>query len=572
MPARAERDAGAPDSGFAFERQAPRPARARLAGSWPERLISGLAPSRERLRSFRVLGAARLVMGSILLGWFVLNMLGAGAGRAGIAVAGLYVLLVLGQWLLSLRTQRGFAWQVLSAVLCDLVAFTLLQWLAGPTEHELVLSYTLPVLAAGVWGTLRFSLATAAAVTLLLLAQASAGLGGASVGGELQFVASGFVGAAYFAMGTLAWQLSQRLVRQEQRARSSEIRASRQLAINRHVLLQHPDGVLVLDSRLRVEAANPAAANLLGMPGAPDELTPGAWDLRDPALAVLGDAVRAHAEGARSGSPMQFESIDGVRLQARVQPLRHLPGGPAYVVFVQDMREIGNQIQQDKLAALGRLVAALAHEIRNPLGAIAHANELASEHGLSEAQRTRMSELISQNVDRLNRIVEDVLDLGRAGARAPMQLQPLRLLRELVAEYETDAPGRIELEAEDERATLSFDPQQLRRVIVNLLGNAQRFASHQPGAIRISLRGTGHVRELAVANDGPVVAPSLRTQIFEPFFTTDSRGTGLGLYICQELCSRYGARLFYRVVQRGQSHGEFVIGVIAPPDALRDEA
>ncbi|MDE2119724.1 MAG: PAS domain-containing protein [Betaproteobacteria bacterium] len=563
MPAGAERGAGSPDSGFAFERHL-----ARKGPSWPERLIAGSEPSRERLRSFRVLGAARLLMGSILLGWFVLNVLSGGGGQPGIAVSALYVLLVLGQWLISLRTGRGFGWQVLSAVLCDLVAFTLLQWLAGSTENELVLSYTLPVLAAGVWGTLRFSLATAATVTLLLLARALVGPGGWGFGGELQVVASGFVGAAYFAMGTLAWQLSQRLVRQEQRARLSEIRAKRQLAINRHVLLEHPDGVLVLDSRLRVEAANPAAANLLGMPGSPDELAPGAWDLSHPALAVLGDAVRRHAHG----EPMQFESIDGVRLQARVQPLRHLPGGPAYVVFVQDMRDIGNQIQQDKLAALGRLVAALAHEIRNPLGAIAHANELAAEPGLSEAQRSRMSELIAQNVDRLNRIVEDVLDLGRAGARSPVELQPLRLLRELVAENEADAPGRIVLEAEDPQATLVFDPQQLRRVIVNLLGNAQRFASRQPGAIRIVLRGGPQLREIAVANDGPVVAPSLRTQIFEPFFTTDSRGTGLGLYICQELCSRYGTRLFYRVVQRGQSHGEFVIGVIAQPEPVREDA
>lgn len=559
MPDRAEREGG-PDSGFLFERHAQRP-----RDSLAARLISGTMPSRERVRSFRVLGAARLVMGSILLGWFALHVLGDSTGRLGMGVAALYVVGVLVQWLLSLLTIRGFAWQVLSAVVADLLAFTVMQWLAGAGSHELVLSYTLPVLAAGVWGTLRFTLVTAGAVSLLLLAQALAGLRGWSTGGELELFAAGFVGAAYFAMGTLAWQLSRRLVRQEQRARSSEIRASRQLAINRHVLLEHPDGVLVLDARLRVEAANPAAAELLGMPGTPEELASSAWSLDDPALAVLGERLREVAGGARAVAPLQFDSVDGVRLQARVQPLRHLPGGPAYVVFVQDLRDIGNQIQQDKLAALGRLVAALAHEIRNPLGAIAHANELAAEHGLSETQRMRMSELIAQNVDRLNRIVEDVLDLGRSGTRSPVQLQPMRLLRELVAEFDAETPGRIVLEAEDAQATLEFDPQQLRRVVVNLLSNAQRFASGAPGAIRISLRGNGRLRELAVANDGPVVAPTLRTQIFEPFFTTDSRGTGLGLYICQELCSRYGTRLFYRVVQRGPVHGEFVLGVMAPP-------
>ncbi len=558
MPGRAEQAAG-PDSGFAFERSPPR-----SRDSLATRLISGSTPSRERLRSFRVLGAARLVMGSILLGWFMLNALGEHHAGIGMAVAVVYVLGVLGQWLLSLLTTRGFAWQVLSAVLFDLLAYTLLQWLAGSTAHELVLSYTLPVLAAGVWGTLRFTLTTAAAVSLLLLGQALLGVRSWGMGGELQLFSAGFVGAAYFAMGALAWQLSRRLVRQEQRARSSEIRAGRQLAINRHVLLEHPDGVLVVDARMRVEAANPAAAALLGMPGTPEELAAGAWDFADPALAPLGERLRELASSARPAAPLQFDNVDGLRLRAQVQPLRHLPGGPAYVVFLQDMRDIGNQIQQDKLAALGRLVAALAHEIRNPLGAIAHANELAAEHGLSDSQRMRMSELIAQNVDRLNRIVEDVLDLGRSGARSPVVLQPMRMLRELVAEFDADTPGRIVLEAQDAQATLEFDPQQLRRVIVNLLSNAQRFASRAPGAIRISLRGGPQLRELAVANDGPVVAPTLRTQIFEPFFTTDSRGTGLGLYICQELCSRYGTRLFYRVVQQGGTHGEFVIGVVAP--------
>ena len=560
MPARADGE-GATDSGFAFERRQPA-ARPALA----QRLISGSAPSRERLRSFRVLGAARLLMGSILLGWFAINLLSGGA-RAGIVVSGLYVLLVLVQWLVSLRTVRGFAWQVLLAVVVDIATFSLLQWLAGIAARQLLVSYTLPVLAAGVWGTLRFTLATTAAVSLLLLLHALAGVGGWRSGHELELFSAGFVGAAYFAMGLLAWQLSQRLVRQEQRARSSEMRASRQLALNRHVLLEHPDGVLVLDARLRVEAANPAAAALLGMPGTPDELAPGSWDLARPALAVLGDALRTQAGSLRGGAPLQLESVDGARLRARVQPLRHLPGGPAYVVFVQDMREIGNQIQQDKLAALGRLVAALAHEIRNPLGAIAHANELAAEPGLSEAQRKRMSELIAQNVDRLNRIVEDVLDLGRSGTRAPMTLQPMRLLRELAAEFDSDPPGRITLLAEDPQATLEFDPQHLRRVLVNLLSNAQRFASRDCGAIRVQLRGQTRVREVVVANDGPVVAPTLRAQIFEPFFTTDSRGTGLGLYICQELCSRYGTRLFYRVVPQQQPHGEFVIGVVAAPVA-----
>lgn len=571
MPAWAEsrRHGAEADSGFAFSQAVPN---ASQPAALIHRLISGAVPSHERLRAFRVLGGARLLMGLILLGWFVLVAWDRGRSPQlqvgpGIWIALGYVILVLTQLVVSLSTARGFAWQVLLAVLADLVVYAVLQSLAGQPSREFVLSYTLPVLAAGVYGTLRFTLATAASVSLILLLQALWMLSGSGGMADPQFLGAGFVGAAYFAMGVLAWQLSQRLVRQEQRARLSDIRAGRQLAINRHVLLEQPDGVLVLDADLRVETANPTAVRMLGLD---DRQQPGAAQIglsTYPGARVLADAVHQHTASGLALAPVTFEGADGLRVQARVQALRQLPGGLGYVVFMQDLREITHQLQQDKLAALGRLVAGVAHEIRNPLGAIAQANQLAAEPDLSQAQRERMSALIAQNVDRLNRIVEDVLDLGRSTAREGIALQPMRMLLELVAEFDHDTPGRVALLADDADATLDFDPLHLRRVLVNLLGNARRFASHRKGAIRIRLRGVRRVRELSVANDGPVVAPVLRTQLFEPFFTTDSRGTGLGLYISQELCSRYGARLEYRVRREHEpkAFGEFVICASTAP-------
>lgn len=556
------------DSGFAYPQASSNSAQAsRLL----DRLISGAAPSRERLRAFRLLGVARLVMGLILLGWFVLMELtrSHGFNVLGMRVASAYVVLVMLQLGFSLLTVRGFAWQVLAAVCTDLAGYAALQFLAGEPSREFVLSYTLPVLAAGVYGNLRFTLATAATVTLVLLSQAIWMLAGPAGFADPQFLGAGFVGAAYFAMGLLAWQLSQRLVRQEQRARSSEVRASRQLAINRHVLLEQPDGVLVLDSALRIEAANPAAMRMLGLQDKDVSDFEHTGLTNYPGARVLAEAVRQQAVPGKLAQPITFEGADGLRLQARVQLLRQLPGGHGYVVFIQDWREISHQIQQDKLAALGRLVAGVAHEIRNPLGAIAQANQLNAEAGLNEVQRERMSALIAQNVDRLNRIVEDILDLGRSSAREGIELQPIRLLRELAAEFGQDTPERIAILADDETATMDFDPQHLRRVLVNLLGNARRFASNRKGAIRIRLRGIGRVKEIGVANDGPVVAVGLRTQLFEPFFTTDSRGTGLGLYISQELCARYGARLEYRVRREDEpkAYGEFVITAMAPVPA-----
>jgi two-component system sensor histidine kinase PilS (NtrC family) len=514
-----------------------------------QRVVGDATPSRERLRAYRLLCWSRLAMGTLLAGWFALRT---PAAHAGVLLGTGYVVFAALQLALALRSSRGFAWQILGTVGVDLIGFGAMQFVAGDAAREFVLCYTLPVLAAGLYGTLRFALASSGGVALLLLTQAASAPRGR---GDDALLGAAVVGAAYVAVGLLAQALAQRLARQEESARVSEDRAARQLAINRHVLLEHPDGVLVLDAALRVESANPAAGRLLGLRD---------WELGEghalatyPGAAELAAALRE--PGSTPPHALRFAGPDGLRLQARVQPLRQLPGGPAFLVFVQDLRAIGEQLQQEKLAALGRLVAAVAHEIRNPLGAIGQANQLGAEPDLSEAQRSRMRELIEQNVERLNRIVEDVLDLGRGSARTGIELQPLRVLLELQAEVDDGA--RIDLQADDPAATLNFDAQHLRRVLVNLLGNARRYASAKDGAIRVRLRGSPQVLELGVANDGPLVAPELRAQLFEPFFTTDSRGTGLGLYICQELCARYGASIEYRVRHGGPAgaYGEFVI-------------
>jgi two-component system sensor histidine kinase PilS (NtrC family) len=94
---------------------------------------------------------------------------------------------------------------------------------------------------------------------------------------------------------------------------------------------------------------------------------------------------------------------------------------------------------------------------------------------------------------------------------------------------------------------VAFDPEHLRRVLVNLLDNALRHASGKPGSVFLQLAPTDDQRvALSVLSDGAPIAPEVERLLFEPFFSTRSRGTGLGLYICRELCERYGASIEYR--------------------------
>ncbi|MGC9235846.1 MAG: sensor histidine kinase [Thiomonas sp.] len=534
---------------------------------------------RERLRTFRVLAGARLLMALMLLGWLVLlPMLQAASPRQPSAVT-------LGYWMAaayavqtglslwwSFRHSGGLAWQVLVAIAVDLLVFTVLQFTAGYPSREFSLIYALPVLAAGIYGTLSLTLFVAALVTLILLGSAVSGLFAGVAEAEQHLLNAAFVGAAYFAVAVLTWQLSQRLARQEARASASESMARRQMALNQRVIEAQHDGVMVVDRHMVLEALNPAAQQLLDLPWS-DAVTArwlgGRKALGDlPVAAVVRQEIERMAIDGEEALEVQVRTPAGRRLLLRLSTLENLPGGVGYLIVLQDLREIDARIQQEKLAAMGRLVASVAHEIRNPLGAIGQANQLAKEFATDAAQLERLHHLIGQNVERINRTVEDVLELGRTAPREIGLMLCAPLLHELHAEFDAPDAGRIGLFIQDDTAQIHFDALHLRRVLVNLLSNARRYASNQPRAIEIRQLGAQRVREIQVANDGPLIDAELRAQLFEPFRTTSTRGVGLGLYISHELCLRNGARLLYRVEREGtpQARGSFVIQTAPGPE------
>ena len=209
------------------------------------------------------------------------------------------------------------------------------------------------------------------------------------------------------------------------------------------------------------------------------------------------------------------------------------------------MGRLQEQARQLKLAALGRLTANIAHEIRNPLSAINHAGELLSEE-CSDQTTKRLLRIVLDNTQRVERIVSDVLELGRRDRAYREQIDLRLALPILVEEYtlkEKMDAGVVQCEFLG-LAKLHFDRSHFHQVLWNLLGNALRHSQGKPGSIRIKAgdAGDGWV-ELHVIDDGKGIDDSLREQIFEPFFTTHSRGTGLGLYIARELCEANGARL-----------------------------
>lgn len=422
--------------------------------------------------------------------------------------------------------------------------------------------FVMPVLMAAVLCPRRLALATAAMAALGLLAAAGwPMLMDLDVG--VKTTQAGLVGGGLFAVSLLAGELSARLAREEKAARGSLALARQQESLNRLVIDEMQEGVLVVDRRGRVRAMNPAARTLLDADGG--ELS---WQLRGrPDWQPLAQALeQAHATGRGSEQDVALPLASGVMrsLRLRLRFTRQREGSEELcVLFVEDNRELLARSRQEKLAAMGRVSAGIAHEIRNPLAAIAQANALIAEDvaGLRAEPLTRM---VASNVQRLKRLVDDVTELAPGVQPDTQTLDLSELVHETCVDWvvvnglDAAEQSRFRLQIEAPGLVGCFDAEHLRRVLVNLLDNALRHADDGPGTIRVLLSREGDGLALVVRSAGPPVAPEVERHLFEPFFSTRSRGSGLGLYICRELCERHGARIEFRRAS-GADANEFCV-------------
>ncbi len=381
----------------------------------------------------------------------------------------------------------------------------------------------------------------------------------------------------------LASELSQRLAREERSARSSLEMARQQTLLNRLVIEEMADGVLVVDRLGRVRAINPAARQLLGSTGALMAVPSPLVD--EPCLRPLHQALdRAYAEGSwpASAREITLTLADGEHrvLQVRARFTRRsgigadgTPPEDICVLFLEDMRTVQGRARNDKLAAMGRVSADIAHEIRNPLAAIAQANALLLEDELP-LQQQRLSRIVADNVDRLKRIVDDVLALAPGAVTSAAVIDATTEVALVCEEWRRNAlpeaqpDVRLVLDLPAQALLLRFDPEHLRRVLVNLLDNASRHASDEAGAIRLGLHAgpASGLVTLSVASDGVPIPPDVERHLFEPFFSTRSRGTGLGLYICRELCERHGASIDFNLAPPSVQHRNVFKVVMREPD------
>lgn len=440
--------------------------------------------------------------------------------------------------------------QIFSLALVDVILLAALFYAAGGTSSGIGNLLIVAVAIANILlrGRIGLLIAAAASIALVYLVFYLS-LSRPAVAS--QYLQAGALGALCFAAALFVQSITRRLQATENLAEQRASDVANLEALNSLILQRMRTGILVLDNQHRVILANQGALNLLGH----EKLTGRILDPYCPDLIqslkqwLSNPTLRPSNVQAPKSGPMLQPSFVTLQRGAEQHTL----------VFLEDISQIAQQAQQLKLASLGRLTAGIAHEIRNPLGAISHAAQLLQESdSLDEADR-RLAQIIQDHSRRMNLVIENVLQLSRRRQSEPQLLDLKYWLHRFASEFRTSARPDQTLHILTEGSTIQtrMDPHQLTQILTNLVQNGLRYSAqlHSQGQVwlRLFRDADSDLPVLEISDDGPGVPEEQLQHLFEPFYTTESKGTGLGLYISRELCESNQARLDYKPREGGGS-------------------
>jgi two-component system sensor histidine kinase PilS (NtrC family) len=429
----------------------------------------------------------------------------------------------------------------------DAIGISLILYASGGVTSGLGILLVLPVGAMAVLAEQRDTFLIAAMGALGVLAQQiliyATGIAPAS-----DFTTAGVIGVVLFAIALSAWPIAHRLRESEALVRRQEIDLANLAQLSQYIVQHLRESILVVDAHDRVRLINESAAQMLGDRSA----YPGALlGEASPRLLYLLVTWRTQEAGGAE-PPLTFTAADGARIiRPHFAPLGESDPAPI-LVFLEDTSLIAEQVQQSKLAALGRLSASIAHEIRNPIGAMSHAGQLLAESAGLSSEDKRLTEIICTNSERVSTIINNVLHLSR---REETRIERVSL-PDWIDEFRDEFCATMQLPKErlvitgvELQLDVRVDASQLRQVVWNLCDNVLRHAAASAPDVLIEIRygrlGPGLRPYLEVADRGPGVAVENLERIFEPFFTSGHGGSGLGLFLARELAQTNGATLLY---------------------------
>jgi two-component system, NtrC family, sensor histidine kinase PilS len=516
-----------------------------------------LAATQERPTStelaWRVLTLVNLfrLLAPLLLGVLFVTMRPPPVGQA---QPGLFMGAAIGYFLFAVLSISAVKWrwpdiavQAFVSACVDVLAISLLTYASGGMASGLAALLVLPIGAAGFVVRQRLALMFAAlAAIALLLQQAFSTLAARGDAGDL--TSAGIGGALIFLITFGVGLLASSLKETEERVRQREVDVANLAELNQFIVQHLRESILVVDQNDSIRLVNESAALLLSGKSVAAGTPLGEVS---PRLLYLLDTWRRNLYDWQQSSLSVLSSDGGSMVQPHFVALDRSGKGPT-LIFLEDTSLLVERVQQSKLAALGRLSASIAHEIRNPVGAMSHAAQLLAEASTLTQQERRLTDIITNNSERVSTIIDNVLQLSRSDSTRQERIELNAWLQEFLVEFRQTMQVNEQtlrfLPAETD-VDVRVDPTHLHQMLWNLCENALKYGRTPGSTDAIEIR-TGRIATsdrplLEVLDRGPGVAAKDAERIFEPFFTAGEGGTGLGLFIAKELAQSNRALLLY---------------------------
>ena len=499
-------------------------------------------------RVLAVLNLYRVLVPLMLLGLYYLG------GARGIAVYSaqvffggtiFYLSFGLGSVILVRRRLASPYIQTVLQAAVDVTVLSLLLHACGGVASGLGLLFLVPVGGLAFLLPPRSALFLAAVAAIAILSDTIwQQLGG--IADVTTYATAGLLGIVLFAFAAAASFVARRVRESEDLVRQKDVDLANLAELSQYIVQHLRESLLVVDAADKIRLINESAAEILG----DEHAVPGA--LVGEVSPRLLYSLATWRSRERGDSPSTFVAADGGRLiQPHFAPLGESSPGPT-LIFLEDTSLMAERVQQGKLAALGRLSASIAHEIRNPVGAMSHAGQLLAESSRIGVDEKRLTDIIQSNSERVSTIINNVLQLSRREASKPTRLTLGDWFEDFLSEFcATMQVEKTQIgfhEEEDDELEVRFDPSHLHQVVWNLCDNAMKYGTMRNGiSLEVTLGRLNHSNRpfLEVADRGAGIETQAVDRIFEPFFTGRKGGTGLGLFIARELCQLNRALLLY---------------------------
>ena len=454
-------------------------------------------------------------------------------------------------------------------IFTDILFITLIMHASGGVQTGLGILIAISITAGSLMMKGRMALLFASLATVAVITEQYAlHLEAHSI--EPDFVRSALLGLAFFAIALLSHSLALHIEASEELALQTQKDLDSMAQLNEYVIRQIQHGVIAVDMHGKIKLINRAAARLINLS------SPVKQPFINEICPALSDKIQTQQKLNQSES-FNAITLPGNEKDQPVQQVRMtlMPLGSenpeGTLVFLEDLSEVTQQAQQLKLASIGRLTASIAHEIRNPLGAISHAGQLLNESASMPEPDKRLTEIITQNSARLNQTIENVLKLSRRDSANPdtIKIKPwLSEIRTQILQATTLEPGQIVISVDPGSLQGFFDTDQVNQVLTILANNAITHFDGDLQELRLQFRCSllNDRVLLECIDNGPGIEADNISKIFEPFYTNRNTGTGLGLYIARELLESNNAQITYFPNKPSGSNFRIFFSTIASQD------